>query len=127
MKTSGVHHITLTVKDLKRSKEFYNKACGMKIIMEGKEYCGLTDDSFSLWLSEFRDKKPKEQRFDRNNIGLDHWAFQVDTMKELKEIESNLKRLKIPIEDNGIAGDDFGGTAIFTQDPDGMKVEFHLK
>ena len=30
------------------------------------------------------------------------------------------------MENNGITDDDFGGTAIFTKDPDGMKVEFHL-
>lgn len=64
--------------------------------------------------------------FNRNNVGLDHWAFKVGSLEDLKAIEQHLRDLNVPMEDNGITDDDFGGTAIFTQDPDGMKVEFHL-
>jgi len=98
----------------------------MKLVVDEKEYCGLSDGNFSLWLGEFRDQKPKDQKFNKNQIGLDHWAFKVDSMTELKEIELHLKKLKMSMENNGITDDDFGGTAIFTKDPDGMKVEFHL-
>ena len=31
------------------------------------------------------------------------------------------------MEDGGITTDNFGGTAIFCYDPDGMKIEFHLR
>jgi|SRR3989344_8785365 len=127
IKTSGVDHITLTVKDLKKSKEFYNKVCGMKFIMDEKDSAGLSDGTFSLWLSTCRDKNSQVQNFNRNNTGLDHWAFKVTSMKDLKEIEELLKNMKIPLEDGGITDDDFGDKAIFTEDPDGMKVEFHLR
>ena|SRR3989344_2843317 len=125
--TKGIDHLTLTVKDVQKSKQFYQNICGMKVIADEKEYVGLTDDTFSLWIGTSRDYAPKEQRFDRNFIGLDHWAFKVTSMSELREIENELQKLSVLMEDGGITDDDFGGKAIFTQDPDGMKVEFHLR
>ena len=125
--TKGFDHIGITVSDLNKSKEFYMKACGMKIVMEHEGVCGLTDNNFSLWLSTSRDYPIKDNKFDRNRIGLDHWSFKVTSMEDLKEIEKILKEINAPMEDGGITDDDYGGTAIFAQDPDGMKVEFHLR
>jgi catechol 2,3-dioxygenase-like lactoylglutathione lyase family enzyme len=127
IKTSGIDHIVLTVKDVQKSKEFYTKVCGMKLIIDKKHYFAVTDGTFTLFVGLARDYIPKEQKFDRNNIGLDHWAFKVNTLRELQEIEKTLKDMNMQMEEGGITDDDFGGTAIFTQDPDGMKVEFHLK
>ncbi|MBI2508029.1 VOC family protein [Candidatus Woesearchaeota archaeon] len=125
--TKGVDHITLTVNKLDECKEFYVNICGMRLIVEEKEYIGLSDGTFSFWLGLPRDNLPKPLKFNRNNVGLDHWAFKVKTMEELKKIETKLKKLKVFMEEGGITDDDFGGTAIFTQDPEGMKVEFHLR
>ncbi len=80
-----------------------------------------------LLVGEPRDKKMKDNKFDRNVIGLDHFAFQVDSIEELQTIEKRLRKFNIEMEDNGITNDDFGGTAIFCVDPDGMKIEFHLR
>ena len=80
-----------------------------------------------LVLGETRDVKSPTSKFNRNNIGLDHFAFSVELVEELKGIEARLKSQGIEMEDGGITDDDFGGTAIFCIDPDGMKVEFHLE
>lgn len=125
MKTSGVDHITLVVKDVQKSKEFYTQVCNLKVMMEDQEYAGLTDGNFSLWIVLPREGQPS--LFSANNVGLDHWAFKVTSRQELEEIEKHLKELEIPMEDDGITDDGYGGTGIFTQDPDGMKVEFHLR
>ena len=123
--TQGVHHITLIVRDVHKSKEFYTKVCGMKVISDEKEVCGLTDEAFSLWLALSREGSRKV--FNSEEIGLNHWAFKVESRKVLEEIEKKLKKMNINMEDDGITDDGYGGTAIFTQDPDGMKVEFHLQ
>ena len=123
MKTSGVDHITLIVKDVQKSKEFYTRVCGMKVIVEEKEVVGLTDGTFSLWIALSREGKSPP--FNPELKGLNRWAFKVTSMQELQNIEKELKQLDIPMEDNGITDDGYGGTGIFTQDPDGMKVEFH--
>lgn len=126
-----IHHICLTVSNVKKSTEFYKKVLGWKVINQEKTFSELapkkSNPDFMLFLGLPRDVKKPKSKFNRNNIGLDHFAFISRNMKELKTIEKRLKRLKIEMEDNGITDDGFGGTAIFTQDPDGMKVEWHLK
>ena len=124
--TRGIHHITITVANVQKSKKFYSEVCGMKTLVDEPAFVGLTDGDFSLWLSAARDPQPKGAPYHRNNIGLDHWAFKVASIEELERIQQHLKSLNISMEDGGITDDDFGGRGIFTQDPDGMKVEFHL-
>lgn len=124
--TSGVHHITLIVKDVGRSKEFYRDVCGMEVVFDEEEdVCGLTDGTFSLWLAFSREKSKKE--FNSEETGLNHWAFRVDSREELGEIEEELRKMGVEMEEGGVTDDGYGGTAIFTRDPDGMKVEFHLQ
>ena len=125
IKTESIDHLTLIVKDVKISKKFYQKVCGMKVIFDEEDVCGLTDGTFSLWLALSREKSKKD--FNPEETGLNHWAFKVTSMYKLKSIESHLKKLKISMEDGGITNDGYGGTGIFIKDPDGMKVEFHLR
>ena len=132
-KMNFIHHIVLTVNDSKKSADFYQKVLGWKIIEQKDEYAYLCPDSqeypetkFMLVLGEARDVKSPTSKFNRNNSGLDHFAFNVESVEELKNTETRLKDLGVEMEDGGITDDDFGGTAIFCTDPDGMKVEFHL-
>ena len=123
--TAGVHHITLIVKDVNRSKEFYRDVCGMEVVFDEEDVCGLTDGTFSLWLALSRERSKKD--FNPEETGLNHWAFRVDSREELGEIEEELRKMNIEMEEGGVTDDGYGGTAIFTKDPDGMKVEFHLQ
>lgn len=128
-----IHHIVITVSNAKSSGEWYKKVLGWEITEEGEDYVYLVPDNikypggkFILVLGESRDSNLADNKFDRNRIGLDHFAFNVDTLEELKETEERLKKVGIGMENDGITDDDFGGTAIFCTDPDGMKIEFHL-
>lgn len=99
----------------------------MKVFFEEDGAYGMSMDGFdSFWLvppDNGKDAKPFNRRGD---IGLDHWAFGVASMEDLKKIETHFKELGIEMEDGGITDDGYGGTAIFISDPDGMPVEFHL-
>jgi glyoxylase I family protein len=128
-----IHHIVLTVSDSKKSADFYQKVLDWKITEQKDDYAYLCPDNekypdikFMLVLGEVRDVKSPIANFNRNNTGLDHFAFNVESSEELKTIENRLKSLSVDMEVGGITDDDFGGTAIFCTDPDGMKVEFHL-
>ncbi|MEK6825375.1 MAG: VOC family protein [Nanoarchaeota archaeon] len=125
--TTGVHHITLIVRDLKKSKEFYQNVCGMEVVHDEEDVCGLTDGMFSLWLAHSNEIIGKDDVFNPEHLGLNHWAFRVDNKEDLGEIEEALRKMEIEMEEGGITDDGYGGTAIFTKDPDGMKVEFHLQ
>src|SRR3989338_7412346 len=107
--TKGIHHIGITVSDLKKSKDFYVNGCGMKVIADEDSHVGLTDGNFSLWLSQSRDREVNDNKFDRNVLGLDHWAFKVESLEQLERIEKSLKTMNIEMEDEGITDDDFGG------------------
>lgn len=127
-----IHHIVLTVTDSKKSAEFYEKILDWDVVEQKGTYAYLVPDGkkypeteFMLVLGEVRDEKNPLAPFNRNNIGLDHFAFGVESLGKLKKIETRLKKLGISMEDGGITDDDFGGIAIFCKDPDGMKVEFH--
>ena len=129
-----IHHIVLTVSDCKKSADFYQKALGWGIGEKGHDYMNLVPDksrypepNFLLVLAEPRENLPEGKSFDKNRIGLDHFAFQVDSRDELEECEQRLRDQGIDMEDGGITDDDFGGAAIFCKDPDGMKLEIHLK
>ena len=128
-----IDHIVLTVSNAKRSAEFYREVLDWEIIEQKDDYAYLTPNGrkyprtdFMLVVGEPRDHKIEPNIFDRNRIGLDHFAFSVETLSELRDIESRLKRLGTEMENGGATGDGFGGTAIFCKDPDGMKIEFHL-
>ena len=60
IKTESIDHLTLIVKDVKISKKFYQKVCGMKVIFDEEDVCGLTDGTFSLWLALSREKSKKD-------------------------------------------------------------------
>lgn len=128
-----IHHIVLTVRDVKKSTEFYCKVLGWQIRRKAEDYTEFVppDDAsgqnFLFVVGTPRDHQIIDNRFDRNRIGLDHFAFLVATQEELQAIEQRLRAANIKMEDGGITTDDFGGTAIFCYDPDGMKVEFHLR
>ncbi|GEM_PF-4340500 len=126
VQTKGIHHVVLNVSNPQKSKEFYTKVCGLTFGYEGPEGIELWDDLFRLWLMQ-KKKSGKQGKHDETNIGIDHFAFQVATMKELKKIEKHLREMGVDMEEGGITDDGYPGTfAIFTTDPDGLKIEFHL-
>ena len=78
----AIHHIVLTISNLKKSVEFYKKVLGWVVTdTDHKEWSALAPKGQQafLWIGIPRDgnKKPKS-KFDRNNIGLDHFAFEVE-------------------------------------------------
>lgn len=127
VKVTGVHHIVLKVSNPEKSKDFYVKTCGMKVFHKEGEAYGLAMEGLdSLWLVSPENNKDAKPFNRRGDIGLDHWAFGVATVEDLKEIEQHLKDQGIEMEDDGITDNGYGGTAIFCSDPDGMQLEFHL-
>lgn len=127
VKVTGVHHIVLKVSNPERSKDFYVKALRMKVFSDEDGAYGLSMEGLdSLWLMAPENGNDANPFSRRGDIGLDHWALGVASEADLKEIEGHLKEQGIEMEDGGITDDGYGGTAIFTKDPDGMVLEFHL-
>ena len=70
--------------------------------------------------------KIENNEFNKDGIGLNHLAFGVKSLDELKKFESILN--KSNIKNSGIKIDKYGKKEfIWFDDPDGMRLEFYLR
>ncbi len=68
----------------------------------------------------------KNNEFDKDRIGLNHLAFGVKSLEELKKFEYILN--KAQINNSGIKIDKYGKKEfIWFDDPDGIRLEFYLR
>jgi len=111
---TGLSHVTLGVKNLKRSKQFYTDLCeDIQIISYTKDKdCHLLIGDFWLALSQDSNIKPIE--------GHSHLAFSVP-IESFEKIVQNLKTKKT---DSWQENQTFGSSFYFL-DPDGHKLEIH--
>jgi catechol 2,3-dioxygenase-like lactoylglutathione lyase family enzyme len=125
-----LHHIDLTVGDVQRSLEFYLALLGPFGLHEferwpsyrGTEeivYLAVGDEEQYLGL---RPADGGEHRY--HNVGLEHFAFYVDTREEVDAAYQRCLDLGVevhfpPEEDRDIEG----YYELFVWDPDGIRVE----
>jgi glyoxylase I family protein len=85
--TGAVNHITLTVTDRDRAREFYTGVLGFQFLMEfGPKYL-LSNGSVILALNLSPDpaRAISDDRFDENRVGLDHVSFNVGSHEVLEQ------------------------------------------
>lgn len=123
IKCSGITHITLTVADIERSRNFYSKLFEIEL-EDGKDYFSLQDAGLSVFFTKWPKTKTDDE-FDENRVGLDHVAFGVGSMEELKKAEKRLKELRAKTV--GIETCQYSGLPyICFRDPDNIQVEFYM-
>lgn len=116
-----IDHITITVSDYKKAKNFYENIlgiCGYKIIFEyNEQYCGFGKDKSEFWIGKIDDYHQTSK-----NI---HIAFTANS----KEVVDNFHRKTIELgaKDNGGPGyrEIYGPGyyASFVIDHDGNNIE----
>ncbi|PIR41166.1 MAG: hypothetical protein COV31_02020 [Candidatus Yanofskybacteria bacterium CG10_big_fil_rev_8_21_14_0_10_46_23] len=80
---------------------------------------GETQIFFGLLSGEF-------QKVDKDKASLNHLAFGVRTLEELKELENILN--EAGIKNSGVKIDKYGNKEfIWFDDPDGYRLEFYLR
>lgn len=68
----------------------------------------------------------KDDKFNPNRIGLEHFAIGIRSLEDLKEISEQLE--KNEIKNSGIHIDKHSGKEkIWLNDPDGIRVEFFIR
>lgn len=93
IRTMGVDHVGLAVKDLAASQSFFTECLGWQLLGEKADYpaafVGDGHTRVTLWQVE----NPEEAvRFDRRrNIGLHHLAFKVASRDQLEELFAGVK------------------------------------
>lgn len=109
-----LNHVTLRVRDLTRSKQFYSALLALPLLNEGKDSCRLSlgRGFLSLW----QDSAP----------GFDHWCVGVEPFTHARagaqdrtrdSVRDTLKREGFSLRQ------DEGDSTIYAQDPDGNVVQ----
>jgi catechol 2,3-dioxygenase-like lactoylglutathione lyase family enzyme len=122
--TGAVHHITLTVVNRERSRDFYTSLLGFQFVTEfGPKYLlGNGSVILALTLAPDASQAIPADRFSENRVGLDHFSLSVANLTELE------KALKL-FDERGVPhGEikDLGGLGLYVlafRDPDNIQVE----
>lgn len=122
--TGAVNHITLTVTDLERAREFYTNVLGFQFVMEFGPKHLFSNGSVILALNLSPDpaRAISNDKFDENRVGLDHVSFNVSSHGLLEQASKILDERGVSrgeIKDLG----DLGIYVMAFRDPDNIQLE----
>lgn len=129
MTTFQTGHVGLNVTNLEQSKQFYQAVFGFNVTGESAdmehEYAFLTDGErlvLTLWVQS-------NGRFNTQNPGLHHLAFEVDSIEEVQLAEKKVRQAGVKLYHDGIVTHREGAASggIFFEDPDGIRLEIYTK
>ena len=119
-KPKRVGHLVLNVRAIEASTRFYTEVLGFEIAVERPNMTFLTCGKIHHDLALFKaaeDSPPVSE----GQVGLNHFAVQMDDLDALKETYQRLKEYGVPV-DNTV---DHGMTqSVYFHDPDGIRIEF---
>lgn len=121
---TGVAHLTLTVRNLKVSEEWYCELFGFeRVHQEHRPHSDavlLRDPGSPMVLSLRQHHGSGTARFDETRTGLDHVSFGVADRAELEEWQRRLAGHHV--EHSPITDTPFGAVLVF-RDPDHIQLE----
>ncbi len=122
-----IGHVLLRVADLERSKKFYRDVLGFRVAEQDPDHGGvfmtLGDDFHTLDLSQH--PRPEGTTGpSRDQIGLGHVAFQVESYPALRDAYCALLEHAVEIER---AMDHVNQRSIYFSDPDGNRLEIYYE
>lgn len=123
----GINHITLTVTDLDRSRQWYERVMGFRTLtsLDVGDYSlavlGHPHSGTVIALNHHRDTRSAS--FDETRPGLDHLSFAVRDNEELRAWKQHLDGLGIG--HSPLAEDPFGLVLVF-RDPDNIQLELFV-
>ena len=125
MSTSGVHHVSLRVTNLDRSKKFYLDTLGFKHLMDAPNLCLFLAGGTAFGLRGPSEKTPKGDKFNPHRVGIDHIALACSNESELKRVADALSAAGI--ENTGAKRDEtLGKDYVAFKDPDRIAWEFYM-
>jgi len=121
---STFHHVTLSVTDLPRSVDWYERVLGMSKVAdrEGATWTrALMRSDGGLVISLTVHEGTPGDRFDERRVGLDHLSIACADRVEVEAWERHLDELGVQHGDLVDAG---YGHVLTSRDPDGIPIEF---
>jgi len=111
---SGLRHIALKCRDIKKTERFYTEVLRLKIAFRVPPNMVFLRSPRGNDLLNFIKSDEKTS----SNQGLDHFGFKV-SKTDLKGVEKRLKQNGVEIEGRR------GRSSIYFRDPDGYCLEFY--
>ena len=127
-------HVRLTVTDLARSRDFYDRVFGLPVAFEvpadadaaTREQLGFLFGGVIYRLGDrllgLRPVAPAGDRFDEDRVGLDHLSFAVADRSAVEEAAATLDQLGVA---HGEIKDVGRGLLLEFRDPDGVALELY--
>ena len=121
----GIDHLVLSVSDLARSKEFYDKVLGFlgfKLKHDSGGFAGWSNGKTLFWIAA-ADSQGKWRKYRKGDIGFHHYAFELSSRKDVDALGAFLDKHGMTIIDPPGEYYDSSYYAVYFTDPDGMKLE----
>jgi catechol-2,3-dioxygenase len=115
----GMRHVALKVKDVKRSKAFYQEVLGMDVVWE--------PDPQNVYLSSGADnialhEVPPDSITRVKSEQLDHLGFLVESIERVQELEREFQNRGVRIVNPFKIHRD-GSASFYLADPDGIVIQ----
>lgn len=91
MATAKLRHVALTVPDLKREAEFYEKVFGFTKHSESTNAISLSDGVMNVTLLKYSPDRYAGKEQGKAVIGIDHIGFVIDDPKEYAAMDERIK------------------------------------
>ena len=112
---TGIHHIAI-ISSTEKSVEFYKRLGFNEIFRKNREYDTIVLlEGYGIQIEMFIDPNHPERSVNPERIGLRHLALKVDSCEEM-----SMKFRCGPIKKDWM-----GVNFCYTEDPDGLPIEFH--
>jgi glyoxylase I family protein len=123
--TGSVHHLTLTVSDVERARQFYTSLLGFQDVMDWGQRVLLSNGSMVLALGPAPNPEHAipSDRFNENRLGLDHVSFSVGSRQELEQAVHLFDEHNVPHGETKDLGADLGLYVLAFRDPDNVQLE----
>ncbi|MGV9799715.1 VOC family protein [Mycobacterium sp. NPDC003449] len=120
-------HVGLNVTDLDRSIDFYRRALGFEpltINAEGDRRYAFLGSGGTLRLTLWQQS---DGTFSARTPGLHHLSFEVESVDQVRAVETELKAQGVPFAYDGVVahGEGAASGGIFFTDPDGIRLEVY--
>lgn len=126
IRINKIHHIAIICKDYSRSLHYYTSVIGLELLSEvyREERDSYKADlalngAYIIELFSFPDPPNRVSRPEA--LGLRHLAFEVDDIVDTAKRLIDLGQACEPIRTDELTGKRF----FFTEDPDGLPIEFY--
>lgn len=125
IQTGVVHHLALTVTNVRQSVDFYTSLLGFQPVMELGPRVLLHNGSMVLAITPPPEasQAPAHDRFNENRVGLDHLSFSVGSKADLEQAARLFDEHSISHGEIKDLGEDLRLYVLAFRDPDNIQVE----